>query len=484
MNECQQSFFNNATPTYDEDLDQWLSQMEFSQASAATSGTAATTDEEAIETSSVLSAGTSLSNFSINTASRKNNKLSRFIVTFFPPDIDDKWLQPETYFPNAQQIFKCWCGQFELCPTTKRLHAHLYIECKRDRRPRFNNVDKAFRNHFGGVQIKTSQTQSENQRQCAINYVSDPDKRHPLARFFAWNFNEFETKFDEASATKKISKVDVQEQQRQYIESKPRHWQWEKIVHENEQSKKLLATCSWGEKYHKGRHAEDKTRTIRDVIILYGAGGTGKTTMAQVWDTQDNEDTQQRYYRRNPDDSKFWGGGQTAYKGQRIIHYEEFTGQEAFSRLKEVCDIGKSGPPVNIKNGGTILNHEIVIFTSNVHPAGWFRNLWEDDPKQFHPFWRRVTQLWFYPETRADGSMNIPNAENPPYYIDQTDEWRNMLGSYPAAVHHASVHWPLKQASAPTAFAPGFTMSRNQREQHVTAESSNTFFQYCKTGRY
>jgi hypothetical protein len=407
---------------------------------------------------------------------RRDTRLNRFILTFFPPDRNDKWLDPNTYFTNANQLFDLWVGQFEICPSTNNLHAHIYVECKRDTRPRFSKVNEAFRRYFERVQIKSSRRASTKQRQCAINYCMDPRKRAPDTECSSWAGNKFTPSFDEASAKGEESKKrEEAERQRLYIEGKPRMWTWDQIVHENEDSKQLLFTCSWGEKYHKGRMAEVKRRSIQEVIILYGAGGTGKTTMAGAWGANDDEDPRERYYRRNPDDGAFWGGGRTAYKGQRIIHYEEFTGQEAFSRLKEVCDIGKHGPPVNVKNGGAELNHEIVIFTSNVHPAGWFHNLWENDPKQFHPFWRRITKVWFYPSHRGDGTLNIPDEENPPYFIDQTAEFKEFGGDYDQCKKHAEKHWPLRLEAPPEAMRAVLPKPSLQRDP--------PFFQYCKSGK-
>lgn len=165
--------------------------------------------------------------------------------------------------------------------------------------------------------------------------------------------------------------------------------------------------------------------------------------------------------------------GRTCYKGQQVIHYEEFTGQEAFSRLKEVCDIGKSGPAVNVKNGGAVLNHDTVIFTSNVHPAGWFHNYWTKDPKQWLPFERRVTEVRFYPSHRPDGSLNAPDEENPPYFIDQTSEFKSFGGDYTQALAHAEKHWALQEEPdpQPMVFVPG------KNDCNV-----NDFFTYCQTG--
>lgn len=404
---------------------------------------------------------------------QKNTRLSRFIATFFPADSDPIWLEPSTYLPNDLHKIQVWCGQFEICPTTQQLHAHIYIEFSRNARLRFNVVREKFSQYHQNVNIKVPRICSKNQRQGAVNYCLKPEKRAPDTECYI-HPTEVSVAYDPSfSPPGKHDKKDKEDEaKRLWIESKPRFWTWDQIVHENDESKKLLYSCSWGEKYHKGRHAADKRRTIQNVIILYGAGGTGKTTMAQSWSSRDDEFDDERYYRRNPDDGAFWGGGRTCYKGQRLIHYEEFTGQEAFSRLKEVCDIGKQGPAVNVKNGGAVLNHETVVFTSNVHPSGWFHKLWANDPKQFHPFWRRITKVLFFPSHRLDGSLAIPDENNPPYFIDQTNDWNEFQGSYDQALKHAEMHWPLKVEETPQSMLliPG----------NKTKEPN--FFQYCKTG--
>jgi uncharacterized protein YecT (DUF1311 family) len=408
-----------------------------------------------------------------------NTKLSRFILTFFPNDgiPDPKWLNPDTYFPYPTKLFDIWTGQYELCPSTKKLHAHVYVECKITQRLRFLAFTKVLRRFHDTVSIQSAKRASKKQRQCAINYVVDERKRAPDTEVFLWTHNKIACRFDEAyEKKKKASRTDdLVEQQRAWIESRPRHWSWDQIVHESDESKALFCKCAWGNNYHKGRYAEDKPRTIQNVVILYGAGGTGKSTMAHGWDTKEDEDTQERYYRRNIEDGPFWGGGRSAYKGQRVVHYEEFSGQEAFSRLKEVCDIGKQGPPINIKNGGGQLNHDTVVFTSNVHPGGWFRNLWDKDPKQFHPFWRRVTKILFYPSHKPDGSLNTPDEENLPYFIDQTEEWKEFAGDYNQCTEHASIHWPLKDVTETDAFTRGFVQGK-------TGIIEPPFFQYCKSG--
>lgn len=461
------------------DLDSWLEVKENMDTVFEESIQEETTDEEMESQPKENDLLDDENMFTSNNRKDGNNKLNRFICTFFPPNYDRKWLEPETYFPNPKSKFDLWCGQFELCPTTQKLHVHLYIECNHKNRMRFNVFHRTMRKVFARVQLRLSKRATKKQRQSAINYCVDVQKRLPQTECFLWSHNKHEVAFDptcvQDKKESKKDKAEMQEEQRQWIESKPRYWTWDQIVHESEESKTLLFSCPGGEKYHKGRHAADPRRTIQNVIILYGAGGTGKTTEALAWGEKDEPIPELRYYRRNLSDGEFWGGGRTSYKGQRVIHYEEFTGQEAFSRLKEVCDIGKQGPPVNVKNGGTILNHETVIFTSNVHPAGWFHRLWDQDPKQWMPFERRITQVRFYPSHRPDGSLNSPDKENPPFFIDQTEDFRKFVGDYGQAKEHAELHWPLKVEPEPQAqvFVPGRSRSE------VTEPPIH---QYCKTG--
>lgn len=376
-------------------------------------------------------------------------KVRACIITIFPDDQNPKWLLPETYFADTTKLAN-WCGQFERGGHTDKLHAHIWCEFHHKYPRRFSDLCKLFEEKVGthpNIQ-KPKHRLSRKSRGCAVNYVLKPDTRVAGDKAaFIWPHNRDALAFDQAlydSKPQSKKKEDVVEQQRLHIESKPRHWTWDQILHESSESKALLCTCSWGKKYHEGRHAEAARRVIENVIIMYGAGGTGKTTLAHSWDIRDGEDKAERYYRRNPDDGNFWGGGRTAYKGQRIIHLEEFCGQEQLSRVKELCDLGKEGPPVNIKQGGTLLNHDTIIFTSNHHPAAWFRKAWEMDPKQFHPFWRRITQVWFFPAHREDGTPNIPSEECPPFYIDQTDAWKDLAGDYTACQNMADEFWPLK----------------------------------------
>ena len=412
--------------------------------------------------------------------SNRNTKLGRGIVTCFchVPNMD--MLDPDWYFGlgKAEEMFQVWCGQYEICPETKALHFHIYFEFKNNKKMRFNTFMKAFRKQHFRVNIKSSKQASKKQRQCAINYVTDDNKRAPDTEFYAWPGSIVEIKFD-PSFVKTAKGGDKKEAEKQkcidWIESKPRHYTWGQILHESDESKSLLATCSWGRGYHACRASGDEERVIKEVIIMYGAGGTGKTTMARSYEGASKDEV----YVRNFGDGTFWGSSAFGYNGQKIVLYEEFVGQEQFSALKQVCDIGISGPPINIKNSGGKLNHEVVIFTSNTHPAGFYKGLWERDPNNFDPFRRRVTKVLFFPETRPDGSDNRPDAEHPPHFIDQTAEWEAMGRSYEACQEHAAEHWPLKseEDDRATVFVQG-------RKRGQVGGEEPPFYKYCRTGKY
>lgn len=415
-------------------------------------------------------------------ADGNGGRIGMGILTIFPPSTHPSWLDPGTYLTNPTHSLDKWCGKFEVAPTTGELHAHIFFKFQNDKRPRFSQFRKLISDKINkGCDIKRSRSHSGDNQQCCINYVLKTETAAPDTIPFIWkNSCVFSQKHWDKRTKKPVDKTT---ERTKYIMSKPQHWTWARILHEDDDSRALLADCSWGKKFHDMRAASNPRRKIQKVIIMYGAGGTGKTTLAEHWDSTEDEPVEVRYYKRNGDDGAFWGGGSTSYKGQRVIHFEEFGGGETLSNIKTWCDLDKVGPSVNIKNGGTELNHETVIFTSNDHPAGWYRNKWTKDPKQFHPFWRRVTSVRFFPDSRIDGSPNRPDDANPPYYIDQTDQWIGMQGCYDSALAHAEAHWPLAElepTESDSPFAFGFTppVDRKRGVEEVP------FHTYSRTGKF
>jgi len=423
-------------------------------------------------------------------------KIRNGIITlFFKDDVaDPKFLTPEYYIgepkefcwnlsyrdrdmdvgvydrydDSAEEFVSVWCGQFELCPSTGKLHAHIHFELKKQVRFPWLRDKMTAPETIAGMSLTRARKISHRSRDCSINYCLDPSKRKPGndSNFYIWPGNERAVAFQSELVKKRKKRDDdnnkrnLDEIKRKWIESKPINTPWDEIVHENDESKQLFFGDTKGKKYHEGRGSVVPRRTIKEVVFMYGAGGTGKTTLAMEYGKYDqgvdvNETDSTRYYKRNFNDGIYWGGGRTAYKGQRVVHLEEYCGQEKFNDLKQIMDIDKPGPPINIKNSGADLNHEIVVITSNVHPSGWYRKSWMKDTKQFHPFWRRVTKLLFFPSHRADGTINAPDANHIPVFFDQTNDWKAMNGNYQAALEHAEQFWPLREDDDGE-FAPTF----------------------------
>jgi len=378
------------------------------------------------------------------------------LLTIHPPSSHPQWLQPETYFPNADDIMEMWCAKFERGTQEGTLHLHAYFRLKHTHRMRFERLFSLITKHDGitGFNFLPQRAVSKKSTQCAVNYVLKPDTA--VGEPFIWNAS---CQFDQKLWDERKKKLPEKEAVINHIMSKPWNWAWDALLHESDESRLLLAPCGWAKKLHESRATAQPRRKIKDVVILYGAAGTGKTTLAVEWDQQQGEEKDARYYRRNCDDGHFWGGGNTAYKGQRIIHFDEFTGQEKFNNLKEWTSLNQEGPPINVKGKGATLNHETVLFTSNTHPAGWYKNLWGKDPKQFDAFQRRVTRVLFFPELRPDGSINDPtngwtdDVGCPYYYVDQTPEWVTFSRNLDLAIEHAMTHWPIPDSGP---FVDGF----------------------------
>lgn len=383
-------------------------------------------------------------------------------MTYWPNNLHADWLKPDVFkFPPNS--VRNWCASFQYCPTTGKLHAHAYVEFRNG--IKFSTLRNKIETHTGSPgDIKKPDLCSDNQRQCAVNYVLNAETRAPDTESFIWSLNKDTLRYDpnckpNENATKRQKRVDKSNERKreliEYIDSKPVYWSWGEIVTENMASKLLLVTCGWGQTYHNARLENAPRQIITNVIIMFGAGGTGKTTMAEAWFADDMPDERERYYKRNYQDGVFWGGGSTKYKNERIIHLEEFSGQEKFSQWKMLCDLGKHGPKINVKGAGAKLNHDTVIMTSNIHPAGWYHKLWREDEKQFQQFSRRVTQVLFFPPFKPDGSVNVPDKDGP-HFTDITEEFQSWNHNYDDAKVHAAVVWPLpeRELTASLGFNP------------------------------
>lgn len=430
---------------------------------------------------------------SVTSASSRRDKISRGIATLFFEVEDESlltWaLKPISYFDDPASRIKNWCGQFETCPDTGKLHIHICFEFTSQ--VRFEFVRDAFTSPSAviGCNIKKGRGRSDHAIQSAINYCIDPQKRAkaPFHEEYIWPGSSRAITFDEkCAAKKKASKEDVIKVKIDKIKTFPYWMSWETIVHSSHETEHLFFGCTASERFHKTRHAAQPRRTIESVEIHFGAGGTGKSTYARQLGAKLGEKTgRDERYVRNYDDGNFWGGGMTKYQSQLVIHLEEFEGQETLSKFKEICDIGACGPNVNVKNGGTRLNHTHVVITSNTHPAGFYRGVWNEDPKQFAPFWRRVTKVVFYPSHLPDGSLNAPKCDDDVFSVDQTDEWKNLGGDYNGAVMMAKRDWPLKEVDEyrDGALASGFNIPVLKKPTLKRSRPYNDLFEYAITGK-
>lgn len=386
-------------------------------------------------------------------------RITKALLTIFHDQVDATLIHPETYFgPNWMERLRTWVAKWERCPTSGQLHAHIYLDMHSQQRIQVNKLMDIVNPISPRNNIKLPKYANTDCRDFMINYVLKPDTTEEGIPPFTWSSNKNELLvFDEDLWNKRKSKVkgtsakDERDKQIiEFIESFPVWMSYDEIMHMNQDSKILLASCSWARKYHHSRLASEPRRIITEVVILYGVGGSGKTTMAKNWNASSPEEPEEyRYYRRNYDDGNFWGGGSTSYRGQRVIHFDEFNGQEKFSDFKEICDIGSHGKPINVKNSGAFLNHETVVLSSNVHPAYWYHNVWLKDKHMWSPFNRRITNVLFFPELRPDGSRNEACEDKPYHFIDQTEEFRK-FDTWEMAIEHSELHWPYNNGANDT----------------------------------
>lgn len=397
----------------------------------------------------------------INLNEGSGKRISACLITLFPPKADKKYINPQSFFGSAWNTYiNVWVAQFEKCPETDRLHCHIYTEFVHERRFRFNQLLKVINPVCKDNDIQVPRGRSKKQRQGAVNYCQKEYTRVGPAPSFKWAIPEiniaYDSEFADTRVKKKSKKDGIKKEIIAHIMSKPVWWTYSQIMMENEVSQLLLCDVSWAKKFHDARKANEPRRIIENVIICYGVGGSGKTTFAANYDEVADEPRHARYYKRNYDDGNFWGGGNMAYNGQRIIHLDEYAGQEKISEFNEICELGHQGKPVNVKNSGGFLNHSTVIVTSNIHPAFWYQNAIRKNESLWNPFWRRVTKLLFFPQFRADETLNRAGEVDqdglliPAYFVDQTNEWKSECNHFSQAIKHGERIWPKKESEEGT----------------------------------
>lgn len=102
---------------------------------------------------------------------------------------------------------------------------------------------------------------------------------------------------------------------------------------------------------------------VREVIVYWGRTGVGKSRLA--WEQFPSA------YPKDPR-NKWWDG----YQGQRQVIIDEFRGDIGISHVLRWCD--RYPVLVETKGSSTTLNAETIIFTSNLHPKDWYKELDEE----------------------------------------------------------------------------------------------------------
>lgn len=116
------------------------------------------------------------------------------------------------------------------------------------------------------------------------------------------------------------------------------------------------------------------------VIVLYGDSGCGKTTRAEGMLVE--EDTFMVNYEKGKEFSN--------YKGEKMVHFEEFHGQIGYETFKRLIE-GKKMSVNVIYMGAMPWLVETVVITSNHAPRDWWPNLTEQDQIALS---RRCTEIW------------------------------------------------------------------------------------------
>jgi len=140
----------------------------------------------------------------------------------------------------------------------------------------------------------------------------------------------------------------------------------------------------------------DPYKGKREVIVHYGATGTGKTYNAlNMFET---------CYVATPNmygQQQAWFNG---YTGQAQVVIEEFRGQLRFGDLLVLLDSTPS--KVNIKNGDAWWQAEQIVITSPVHPSQWYQSIDQKVEGSTAQLRRRISKVINYGNRKGTPNMN------------------------------------------------------------------------------
>ena len=137
-----------------------------------------------------------------------------------------------------------------------------------------------------------------------------------------------------------------------------------------------------------GRRVNDGDSIV--VEVHYGDPGTGKSLQAH-----------RRFphaYRHESTHGVFWGAGATAYQGQKVVIFDDFTtGSYPFNPMKRILD--RYPVDVSTKGSATPMKATHFIFTSNLSPREWYGDEFDKSTRDYDAFRRRITSIVEYRKT-------------------------------------------------------------------------------------
>lgn len=270
----------------------------------------------------------------------------------------DGYLQSLKQYAEKECSYAVW--GYEVCPKTNRPHLQGYVHWSGPRSL------GAFSSKFGNCHVeKPIGTPKQNREYCLkIRPGDKPNER--FEEYGVLPVQGHRTDWDSAVQQLKNG-VDVTD----IIEQQPQ-----------------LLPCQRALREFKNLLLKPVERDV-EVIVLYGAGGVGKTRWAR--------DNYPGLYKKPA--SEWWDG----YTGQKAVLLDDFYGWIKYHDILTILDRYAVNLP--FKGGYVWAQYDTVIITSNLHPRYWYKNQWN------WPLRRRLKKI--IKVSSIDGEMSYEEEDFP-----------------------------------------------------------------------
>lgn len=255
--------------------------------------------------------------------------------------------------------FQWFTGQWELCPTTKRLHTHIYLYVKR--RLRYKQLLTGFKRYFG-YNLSDLQARNKTHEQ-AREYVRKEESRVPGTSPFSWGVEP-----DQARPGKRTDLAWAAEVVRNDLSlSRVLHERPDVYVRNHAGLRSLLQLL---QQEHVEEQAADRVRTDIVKIAFTGPGGTGKSYMARSISALLYNELGWRTYRPQCQNGGIYFDN---YSDQEILIVDEFYSNFQYLTWCNMTD--SSYNPMPMRYGVCNPQWKVIIFTSNAsYPEQWYAN--------------------------------------------------------------------------------------------------------------